>query len=455
MMKTRKTVVVVLMATLLVLAALIAGCMSPALEETSNKDAENSYQPPPEGKGIVRLKIIDDSNARTILPLPDITNRTFDVVFTSSTGTTANNVNLTGRTYAQLTGGGFSQSLDPDSYNVSVTAYDSSSNAIAGWSRATPLAVSAGASVTVSAVLVPYTSGGTGTFAFNITPSSTVGAVTSFDIFSYADDDSVSGYPKTLAAASNSTETLPSGYYLVKVRASLTNYQTMEYIHALHIYQHMTSTMDALTVPALVKNVFTITYDLDGGDDTGGNFSDSTPSTEIVKYGNFTTGKGGSLAPVGTSDTFEGWYTAANGGGTKWTLGNGAGATRVTGDTTLYANWIAAGSPGNATFAITFPIDEQALVTGDTTISRAAIYGGGTLALTLTAPPAPASWTDIEWRLSGTPITGTPLTDGGRTLTINNSVTFWELLAGPITVNVSGKIGGVPYSKNTIITVGP
>jgi len=433
-MKTKKTVIAVLTAVALISAAFIAGCT----DGLTDKYAEESYYIP-KGKGIVRLNIIDDSKERTILPLPALSSRVFDVVITSTTSNSANNKTLTKVSYASLTGSGANATitLNVDTYSISVTAFDSTNNPIAGWNNnSTNFSVTAGSSKGFNVELKPYTTGN-GTFSFNITPSSN--GATVFDIVGYPSGTSIGSsypgytagtsiaFPATLSAQANTSITLVSGYYLVKVTATLTNYQTMEYIHALHIYQNMTSTMDALTVPALVKNTFTITYNLDGGDDTNDDFDDTTPSTETVKYGNFTTGINGSLAPVGSVDAFEGWYTGQSGTGTKWTLGNGAGATRVTADQTLYANWVPAGTTGTVSFTITFPIDEEADVSGSTTISRAAIYGGGTLVLTL-AEPSTDSWSNIEWTVGGKVITGAHVTNSDKTLTINNSATFWESL---------------------------
>jgi hypothetical protein len=112
-------------------------------------------------------------------------------------------------------------------------------------------------------------------------------------------------------------------------------------------------------------------------------------------------------------------------------------------------------APSNVSFTITFPINDQASVTGPTTITRKAIYGGSTLVLTF-ADPVTSSWSNIQWSINGTPITGTPVSGtGGKTLTINNSATFLEFLVDNFTVNVTADTGSgnVPYSKSVTITV--
>jgi len=108
---------------------------------------------------------------------------------------------------------------------------------------------------------------------------------------------------------------------------------------------------------------------------------------------------------------------------------------------------------GTANITITFPIDEKANVTGTTTITRSAFFGGTTITLTLDN----ADWGTISWKINDNTITGTPISNVNKTgdqLTINNSATFVEFFAAnEVNVNVSSSISGVPYSKTVKITV--
>jgi uncharacterized repeat protein (TIGR02543 family) len=73
-------------------------------------------------------------------------------------------------------------------------------------------------------------------------------------------------------------------------------------------------------------NQYTVTFDAAGGS--------VSPATRTVNYN---TPLGALLpAPARTDHTFDGWYTAANGGGDPFTV-----STAVTADITVYAKWLA------------------------------------------------------------------------------------------------------------------
>ncbi|GHT22760.1 hypothetical protein FACS189430_05010 [Bacteroidia bacterium] len=75
---------------------------------------------------------------------------------------------------------------------------------------------------------------------------------------------------------------------------------------------------------------YTVTFDADGGTVT-------PPSKEVASGA-----AAGTLpTPSKANHTFDGWFTAPNGGGTKWEA-----TTTVTANTTLYAKWTAEGVTG-------------------------------------------------------------------------------------------------------------
>jgi len=481
-MKTRKTVIAVLMAILLISAALM-GCMN-SLEGTDN-DAENNYQVPV-GKGVISFKNVT-LDTRTVLPDPDLSNRLFDVDILSTTpaNSTANDKKLVKVGYSTLIGAGANASiaLNPDTYTISVVAYNSASQPVASWSESA-FTIGAGGTKNFVITLTAYGVVGstTGTFAFNITPSSTTGATTTFDIRTYPGDSTIGSsypsyttdggttgdihvFPETLSATTGPDSiTLTSGYYIVKITSALAGYQTVEEIHALHIYQNMVSTLPTLTMSALVVNTFSVTYNLNGGSDTNSNYNNTSPwSTESVKYGNYAKGLGSPpVNPVGSVDTFSGWYTdSGTTTGNEWVLAS----NRVFSNQTLYAKWTSPSTPGTGTFNITFVIDDEfdnfTVNSGSTTISRSALFGStagaSTVSLTINPPAGGGNWTSVSWSINGTPI-GSPhlatTVDPNDTLIINNSATFWEFLVGSsFNVNVTVSKGGAPYTPSTPITI--
>jgi len=125
-----------------------------------------------------------------------------------------------------------------------------------------------------------------------------------------------------------------------------------------------------------------------------------------------------------------------------------------------------ASSNGTGTFNITFQIDDEyddfSVVSGSTTISKSALFGSvanaATVSLTIDPPTSGGNWASVSWSINGTTIGAPHLTTtivANDTLTINNSATFWEFLAGSsFNVNVTvSKGGGVPYTPTTPITI--
>lgn len=155
---------------------------------------------------------------------------------------------------------------------------------------------------------------------------------------------------------------------------------------------------------------------------------------------------------TGTSISISGLLTVAA-GETATSLTVRATSTA---DTTKYGDatvTVTAPSDGTLTLTITFPIDDKADVTGTTTIAKATLLGGSTIALT-----APSTLTGISWSIGGETISGSSISNDsggtGNKLTIDNSTTFLHHFAGSsFVVNVQGTISSIPYSKSVTITL--
>lgn len=469
-MKTKKAVITVLTVALLVSAAIIVGCTNDS-DGFTYKYAEETFKIPP-GKGVLKIKFAD-SNGRTILPVaPDTTaleGYTYDLLIKKGSGpgeTTP--VNLTNQSYDSFTSTipaiGTNRVIDlapGTDYNISLTA-KSGGTGIGSYTGS--FSISSGQSTNVSAVLKPYDDAGQGTFTYNITAAAN--GTTTLDIFengsstsigdSYygADHGETEDFPLTVAIGTpeSATITLDSGYYLVKITASGTNTQTIQYIHALHIYQGMNSTLPPLDLSGttLAVDRFTVTYHLPEVD-TLGFYTDG--GTDTVYYANLITKKGsGPTAgqPVFSTNTFGGWWTTDDyEAGTLINLD----AYRVTGNVHLYGKSDPpGGGDGSLTIAISFPINEQALVTGTTTITKTALVNGTNLVLT-----APDDVEDIEWSIGGDTIGAPHLSDDGGTnnvLTINNSATFLKyLVSSSFVVNFVGTKDDQLYSAAITISL--
>jgi len=475
-MKTKKIVIAVLTAALLISVLLIAGCYDQIRGGLPGKDTEDTYPIPPKGKGIVRLKIVDQ-NARTILPhATPLGDMVYDLEVTDQNALNLSPTNITQTkiTYGKISTDFSVLTLEDGTYEISIIAYIASESVpdsgvfdvftpIASWNNNNAtFTVNSGVSETLVAVLKPNTTTGTGTFVFNISPSSN--GTTIFDILTYGSTpatitNSYPGYalgetyvfPKTLSASTGDDHvTLNSGYYYVKVTSTLANYQTIEYIHVLHIYANMTSTMDSLSMPTLVQNKFVVTYNLNNVDDESHNYTNN--ETESVFYGNYAV-KGGTVEPENDNYTFNAWSTTQSGTYTAWVFN----ANRVLQNETLYARWTADGTP----LGISFTIQEKLTVSTNTLdISRASIFGAISTptVIKLTATNPTDNLSDIKWSTSNVDISSKITSDDETddTLTIDNDQIFWQLLSTnhSFPINVEAKVNGTGYSGQITVNVG-
>jgi uncharacterized repeat protein (TIGR02543 family) len=477
-MKTRKTVIAVLAAVLLISAALIVGCMN-QIELPIN--GEENYTPP-EGKGVIRLKI-SDNNARTILPTAPVTGLFFDIEFTdsdgppnkyyiSNTGTIVTSAPVVKPAYSVVNITPFA--LTAETYTLKVTAYAEAAgtNVVAGYNHPTSIIVTGSSSHPIQAVLVALVDGTqSGDFDYNVTiPTDSSYSTKKMTITRYNDTINFNSTSpgSTLSTtgiilnddgtAKIGTQTaLPSGYYFVTVTLSKTGYLTKEYTESLHIYPGKTSTWTVdFSAASLLKNVFTVTYKKNYG----------APETDITEPVNYAKLASGSTTFTESGYDVEGWYTASTTlPGEKWDTAT----KKVLGDIDLYAKWDVSATPGVAitiTFNTADKIDGTSITGGSRTInvtgtvSGMALDGTNQVVLIVGAPIGGGTWSSIEWEIAGistiapAAISGT----GDNTLTIKNDSNFEDvLIPGTFTVTVKAYmlLDAIPYTVGIPITVAP
>jgi len=486
-MKTKKTVFAVLAAVLLISAALIVSCIDPLEEITAKPKTSGAAEaagaegvagavdvvevddiinfPIPAGKGVVKFKI-SDSSARTIMPeLPNLSTMLYTIEFVTATNPGTNNKTLTrvGATTANA-----AITLNAVTYtSVHITAYDaadiSGAHPVAGWNNsldttyATGVPITNGGSVAINANLIAFKGTDNGKFHYNITIPSDTYTSKSLAIYDPSDlttaldlTDFDGGNPSlnpidiTASGAVQSADiTLLSGYYTIILTVAKTDYQTRQYVRAVHIYPEMTSIFTQV-VPALtqIKN-FTVTFNLGTissvavVDDTvpnGGSGNNYIQSKDYIAklspYGNTP------IAVNFPTYTFGAWYKES----ALTNLWNFA-SDMILGNTTLYASWNAPGTTGTVTFTVTF--DYADILSGALTgksITRGTFNEGSFFSLTLGVAPDGGDWNNVKWHVANpgdsgneidfTSSTFSPsITNSGKTLTINNSSAYAALLA--------------------------
>jgi hypothetical protein len=410
-MKTKKYGVFVVLSAALLITALIASCVDPI---GSDFRAPATSAKGTAGMARIQVKIVNQ-NARTILPNQAVTSYSVYAHTGSTLGTAiATSANTT-----------IPAVVTPGTYTITVLGSNATGVIVQG--SEPDVVLSSGSSnsglpITLSVI----DDDGTGTFAWNITPPSNIGAGATTVALTALSGGDVTGFPKATLTGS---ETLDSGYYEVTVTFSLAGYQSISVPATLHVYQNMTSTYTlGYGAIALVSNLHTITLDADtNGGSTTQNTIPNIPHATVAAAPTTPT------PPVGGS-VFDGWYTAAT-AGTKWDFTAGTG-TKVLGNITLFAQYTA-----GASFNV--------LVTFTGTSEATWVYGTNPIPLDK-ADMLPTSvaltggnFSSVVWYLDGIPTS----IGSGTPLSLNWNDLILLAPAGSYKLFVTATIDSIPYSS--------
>jgi uncharacterized repeat protein (TIGR02543 family) len=151
-----------------------------------------------------------------------------------------------------------------------------------------------------------------------------------------------------------------------------------------------TAVIRNLTVYAKWINVYTVTFDADGG-------SPAIQTRTVIDGG--TLGTNTPSAPTRAGYTFEGWYTAKNGGGSVLTAD-----TMITSGLTVYAKWTV------TQYTVTFDADGGSPATQTRTVIH-----GASLGVNIPAAPTRAGYTFEGWY--------TAINGGGGAFTADTIIT--------------------------------
>jgi len=456
-MKTKKTVIAVLTVMLLISAALIIGCLDDVVSLKQGTEDETNYVIPP-GKALVKFKF-SDIDARTILPDSsstgfEIENMFFDVVFSTTSNFSANAV------------------LALPNNGSPITAIDPTANKLSHSAITTPITVSTGSyyimltaynladpSVLDFVPIARYTSDSaillTATGTTTNVPIKLAGIVdgTKNGILEYTTNIN-SGYTTktlnvlkkdgtpldspiniTLVAGARPPleQSLPSGYYLVKITAAETDCVTEQITEAVHIYPAMTSRITFNATSAPVQNKFTVTFDkntstltVSGG---GAYFSTGDGKPQTVYYANKVTAPSTNPTVTDSGWEFKGWYTDAGVTIPYDFTTRIIATTTINTDNKIYAKW--AQENGFILTLDNYDImsnPNPAYSGAGSSLSISNFNGSNTVTITLASPPSPYT----AWDTGSITyiINGVTHSSHINTLTLDNSETGFLYLNG-------------------------
>jgi uncharacterized repeat protein (TIGR02543 family) len=324
-MKTRKTVITVLSAALVI--ALIISCS--ALLDSSSLDLVKEEQIAPPGKTLVRFNLMN-LNSRTILPDTsaitdenDFDHFTVEILDGSAVDVTPaalqGDLTLTELTTAFPLDSG-------DTYEFTVIAWDDSTIAVALALGTTSLNLTTAS--TVNIVLKEIVNGvDEGLFAWDVvttftnplggaTVPYTTALLTLIDLSSGDPVTTLDGYDLLTGSQNQGDESVPSGYYKMVIELGRTagaqTYQTVYVQDMIHIWAGFTSTYDK-TLPNLRSTYHLVEYEYnDAGNaligtrpDVGVTHGGNIPAAHFVPANNPHT----TATPGPATFMFGGWYT--------------------------------------------------------------------------------------------------------------------------------------------------
>jgi len=392
----------------------------------------------PEGKGSFTL-FISDINGRTIYPNTTLNSfAEFALEFFPKEG---GDSILEMRTNSTLSSSPII--LNIGEYDLHVTAYLSTGKVKpAAYGEVPNLEIKDGQNNTGSVSLKAFADSGKGTFRWTITFSGLTlkeASMTITPLGENGDDEQTLYFTGGTPVIQNSSSLeLNSGYYNVLftlIRDDGT--QRIERRDILHIYQNLESSFSFTFYSSdFYKKNYIVTYVYNDGVNSDG--------IETKDIGD----KISQTAPTKNGYVFGGWYTTedlAEAG--LWDID----ADTVTGDITLYAKWLTAG-----TFTFQFLITDNTPIVDSGIIINPGI--GGTDNATINVKNAD-DYTDIEWYYNGVHIeTGDTLdldssiftgVNGYKFITVEAKKANGALYSALVMIEVrvpAAKIGSTPYA---------
>ena len=289
----------------------------------------------PEGMGRVTLNL-GGVSARTILPLSDALNLTSFVSYELIFRPTVDGANddFTRTTFE--TGSTFEPIyLVPGTYGLTVNAYKTG-NVLAARGQVGGIAVTDGGTATALVILRAVMDEGQGSFGYNITltPGATTLNTATMEI--YQGNTRVGDVVNLNTGLNEGTITpLNAGLYTVRFNlagSDATSQRAIVWNELMHVYATLTSTFtQEFTNAYFHRTHWNVTYDLNHIDYDG----DPITGEQTVIHGGTLTDPD----PNWTGYRLLGWYTAADGSGTKWVFNDDDDPMPFHDDMTLYAQW--------------------------------------------------------------------------------------------------------------------
>jgi len=428
-MKTKKTVITVLMAILII--ALVISCQSPF--DKADSGSEGERQPAPDGKTLVRLNLTD-SNARTVMPtttgytaltdfdgftllIKDSSNATQDLPSAlQGTIALASTINSTDIPLAPM-----------ETYSFTVTAFKGSNAMALG---TTSLAVTQ-SNKTLTVTLKEIADGsGTGTLTVNPDISAYGTATVSLTPLSANASPAVAAQSIPYTNAS-----IKSGLYLMTIALAKAKCESASVIEVVHIWNGLPTTFSG-PLPTLRSNVHLVEYDYTDDAD----LPELRDESEEVAHGDSITNT--DPIPVGQY-IFGGWFTDPD---DEDTLVDGD--TIIIKPLTLLAKW----EPSTVDVRATVTLSWSAPV--NPTLSGTASYSQSDSTINIAISVGNAeSFTSFKWYVDGTEQvgqTGSSLTITGN---VNTALNWYQKGTHSIQL-VVGMANGNYYSGTATITCG-
>jgi len=472
-MKTKKTLIAVLTATLIV-TAFVIGCNV----QLDNTDSDNWDKTAPEGKTKVRLNLASfNSKARTLAPssasfptsLTDFDHFILEIYDETNLASVTPNSPFDGDFYeTDLTSDTLTVELATGAdYTFTIIGYKSATEAIAiGILKEENISAAATLSITLKEIV---NGTGTGTFAWtglNTTFLDPVAggalAYTTATLTLTNLGAGASPSPATLTAA-NGSLTPVSGYYKMVIQLGRADYQTVYVQDIVYIYAGFTTTYSG-PLPALRSTKHVLTYNY--GKDANPVPASETRTTSIsdINHGTVVSAVSGHVAiptyedNISATDTyvFEKWYKTGTAPYYTTDLSDPLVATdRVLGPMTLYAGWILL-TDVNVSIELDVAFTEGFTPTITPTVTSFT-HGSYTLNIQLAVSPA-SGYDVIKWYKDTSPtvlIGNTSIINIGYTLD-NTNVDWWQAGDHYVYLELSSSTNALPPQGGTVkITCNP